>query len=196
MLTLPAGIEPASATPRLIDFGFEQEAAGGNATRIDRPGNRWEVVVQLPLLIGEQARQVTRRVQRAKSEGLRLTMPLLGVAQGTGGTPQVDGTASSGRTLNLKGMTPAYVLREGYWITLVGSDGTRYLHQVADDATVAGTGKVTATVDPPLRHVTANNDTVLIEAPTIEGRVVDVVEWTTDPAGTASVRSFTIRESA
>lgn len=196
MLTLPAGIEPASVIVRLIDFGFEQEAAGGNATRIDRPGNRWEAVVQLPLLTGEQARLVTRRVQRAKSEGLRVAVPLLGVAQGSGGTPQVDGTASSGRALNLKGMTPAYVLKEGYWLTLVGSDGARYLHQVAADATVAGTGKVAATIDPPLRHVTANSDTVVIDAPTIEGRVVDVAEWATDPADTASVRSFTIRESA
>lgn len=195
MLTLPAGVSPAKVTIRQVDFGFEQESAGGSSTRIDRPGNRFEAVVEFPLLAADVARIVSRRVQRGKHEGLRVAVPLMGIAQGSGGTPLVDGTASAGRTLNLKTMTPAYVLREGYWITVVDTAGTRYLHQVAADATVAGDGKATATIDPPLRHVPANGDTVIIDAPTIEGRVVDAVEWTTDPAAIVPIKAITIRES-
>lgn len=195
MLTLPSGIEPASVVIRAVDFGFEQEAAGGNATRIDRPGNRWEAVLQFPLVNGEAGRVLTRRIQRARQEGLRISVPLLGVTQGTGGAPLVDGSASSGRTLNLKGLTAAYVVKEGYWLTVVDAAGTRYLHQCAADATADGSGKATATIDPPLRHIPANGDTVIIGAPTIEGRVVDVVEWQTDPAGTLAVKACTLRES-
>lgn len=196
MQTLPTGVYPARVSPVLVDFGFNQESAAGTMTRIDRPGNRWEAEVEFPLLAAETARLLVHRITRGKSDGLRVAVPLMGVSQGSPGTVLIDGAASAGRSLNLKGITSGYQFKEGYWLNLVDAAGTRYLHQVAEDATVGGTGKITITVDPPLRYATADGQSVILDAPTIEGLITSVNGWTTSPAAIVEVKSCTIREAA
>lgn len=196
MQTLPTGVHPARVSLAQVDFGFNQESAAGTMTRIDRPGNRWEAEVEFPPQPADTARQLVHRVVRGKSDGLRVAVPLMGLSQGSPGTPLVDGAASAGRSLNIKGLTVGYQIKEGYWLNLIDAAGVRYLHQVAEDGTVGGTGKITVKVDPPLRYATADGQTVVLDAPVIEGLITSVNGWTTSPAAIVEVKTCTIREAA
>lgn len=195
MQTLPAGISPASAAPTYVDYGFIQEAAGGAAlTRIDRPGNRFEVALVLPPLPAAKANQLLSRLMRARGDGIRVDYPLLGAGQGTPGSTVVDGATSAGRILKVRAGTPGHVVKEGYWLTLVAADGTRYLHCAASQVTLDGTGKATLTIDPPLRAIPADGWQVILDAPTVEGLVTSATSWAITPDQLVSQIAFTLRE--
>ena len=187
---------PSSAQVRMIDMGAVQESVGGTMTRIERPGNRFEVELEFPIGRGSDVRVLIARLTRAKNEGLRVEFPLQGVSQGNPGTPVVDGTDSSGRTLKLRGLTVGYQAKEGYWLSLVNSTGTRYLHQVSALATADGTGKATLTVEPPLRVFPGDGWTVLLGKPEVEGLVTSVVEWGLSPGQLTGGLGVTLREAA
>lgn len=186
---------PSGVAQQLIDFGFMQESVGGTLTRIDRPGNRWEIEVSFPALPAATAKVLQRRLVRAKTEGLRMNYPLLGQSQGSPGTPVVDGATSAGRVLKLRGMTVGYVVAEGYWLSLTDSGGTRYLHQVAAQVTVDGAGKATLTVDPPMRIIPADGNSVNLTAPQIEGLVTSQVARAIDADQLTRGMGFTLREA-
>ena len=187
---------PSSAQVRMIDMGAVQESVGGTMTRIERPGNRFEVELEFPIGRGSDVRVLIARLTRAKNEGLRVEFPLQGVSQGNPGTPVVDGTDSSGRTLKLRGLTVGYQAKEGYWLSLVNSTGTRYLHQVSALATADGTGKATLAVEPPLRVFPGDGWTVLLGKPEVEGLVTSVVEWGLSPGQLTGGLGVTLREAA
>ena len=107
MIELPSHIVPNSALPKQVDFGFVQEAAGGAMTRIDRPGNKFEVELGFPPMKAADARIFVARLNRARGQGLRVEYPLQGQSQGNPGSPVVDGTDSAGTTLKLRGLTIA-----------------------------------------------------------------------------------------
>ena len=196
MIELPEDIHPNQANPRMIDFGFTQESAGGAAIRIDRPGNRYEVDLSFPVLTAEQARLLVSRLTRAKSEGLRVPYPLQWVSQGNPGSPVVDGSASAGRVLNLRDLAVGHAVREGYWLNVIGADGTRYLHCVTEPALIGADGLATLAVEPPLRAIPADGWEVELAVPVIEGLITSDIGWTLSPGGFASGISVTVREAA
>lgn len=196
MILLPDGINPATATARLLDLGFVQEYAGGGSLRVDRPGNRFEVDLAFPLASGDDARVLVARLTRAKSAGLRVEYPLQGVSQGNPGSPVVDGTDSAGRTLKLRGLTKGYMAKEGYWLTLIDAAGNHYLHQVSALAVAASDGKAVLTVEPPLRLFPPDAAVVLLAKPLVEGYVTGVVEWGMVPGDLTGGLGVTLRESA
>lgn len=196
MIELPDQIVPNGAAPRLIDNGFAQESAGGTAVRIDRPGSRWEVELSFPIMTGDDARLLAPRLARAKVVGLRVEYPLQGVSQGLPGAPEVNGTDSAGRVLKLRGLTAGYMVKEGYWLNLIGSDGTRYLHLVADPVRADAAGLAELAVEPPLRILPGDGDLVELAAPVIEGLVVSDLSWALSPGEFASGFSLTLREAA
>lgn len=196
MIELPDGVVPNAATPRVVDFGFVQEAVGGSMTRIERPGTKFEVDLTFPPMVAATARVVVARLARARVAGLRIEYPLLGQGQGVPGNPVVDGTDSAGRVLKLRGMTVGYQAKEGYWLNLTGPDGARYLHQVSALATVDGTGKVTLAVEPPLRIFPGDGGAVELAAPVIEGLVVSETTWALNPGELVSGIALTLREAA
>ena len=196
MIEFPDDFQPNGATVRQIDNGFVQEYVGGGSLRIDRPGNRWEIELSFPIRSGADARIAMARFARAKSEGLRVDFPLQGVSQGNPGSPVVDGALSAGRTLKLKTMTVGYLAKEGYWLTLIDAAGVRYLHQISALAVVDATGKVTLSVEPPLRVIPADGWQVLLAKPEVEGVVTSAVEWGLAPGGFNTGISVTLREAA
>ena len=196
MIELPEQIVPNGAQPTLIDFGFVQESAGGAALRIERPGNRWQVELTFPAMTGDDARLLALRMARAKNEGLRVEYPLQGVSQGVPGAPVVNGSDSGGRVLKLRGLTRGYMIKEGYWLNLIGSDGARYLHLVALPVRADAAGLAVLTVEPPLRIFPGDGNLAELAKPVIEGLVMSDVTWTLSPGGLAGGFSITLREAA
>lgn len=196
MIELPHGVMPNSATPRLVDMGFVQQSAGGSATRIDRPGNRMEVEFTFPPMPADQARAVVARIARAKSAGIRVEYPLLGQDQGAPGSPVVNGTDSGGRTLKLRALTPGYVVKEGYWLNLIGPDGTLYLHLVAAPTNANASGQAVLTVEPPLRIFPADGALVNLTRPVIEGQLVSDASWDLALGDIVTGLKITVREAA
>lgn len=189
-----AGFIPSSAHPRLIDTGFYQVGIGGAATRIDRPGMRWEIELGFAPQPVDTARVLAARLAQARSDGLRVVFPLAGQDQGAPGNPVVDGTDSGGTTLKLRSVTPGYRAREGYWLTL-NYGTTRSLHQVASPAMAGSDGKVTLAVWPPLRTFPADGATVALAAPTVEGMLTSDIGWDITPDKLRYGFSLTLREA-
>lgn len=178
MIELPDWPAPNGADPVLIDFGFFQRPASGAASlRIDRPGSRFRVAITFPPMKPDVARKFLARLLRAKRQGLRIEYPLLGVSQGYPGSPVVDGAGQAGTSLDIRGLTPHYGMKEGYWLTLIGSDGVRYLHCSQTSAIANAGGQLAIEIEPPLRAPFPDGAAILLAHPTIEGVMPEELGW-------------------
>jgi hypothetical protein len=196
MITLPSLPAPNGCSPRVISFDLHARPATGAAVQtIYRPGSRWALDFSYPLMKADVARSFTSRLVRAQRDGLRMAVPLLGVSQGAPGTPQVDGVNPSGTVLPLKGCTPGYTFGEGYWLTLIDATGDYYLHQVVGSAIVNGSGKVTLSIETPIRAPIANSANVLVAAPMVQGFIEDVA-WGMRLGNLIEGIGFTLEEAA
>lgn len=194
MITLPAAPKPNGLRYELLDYGFVQR--GASSVRVNRAGSRWRLEISFPPMMPDTARTFLARLTRAKREGLQIALPLLGVSQGSPGTPVVDGAGQAGAALALRGMTPGYQIKDGFWLTATETNGTAYLHQVAVAATVAGNGKATVQIEPPLRAPFPDGATVQIAAPIVQGFVDgDSLGWDV-PLNRMIAPSFVIEEFA
>ncbi len=196
MLTLPALPAPNGAQPRLIDAGtILRPSTGAAPQHFARGGSRFAVDLTFPPMKPDTARLFVRRLLGGKREGIRVEYPLLDVNQSGGGSPLVSALTVGGASLPLKGMTPSFVVKEGWWLTVIGASDVRCLHCVAADATVNGSGLVTLAVDPPLRISLATNSVVLLTTPTVEGLVTSEPSWEI-PNNRLISLGFTIEEMA
>lgn len=177
MIELPDSPAPNGVDAELLDYGmFLRSPTGGSTLRVNRAGSRFKVTVTFPPMKPAVARVFAARLQTAKREGLRIDFPLLGASQGNPGSPVVDGAGQAGTTLALRGLTPGYVIKEGYWLTLIDTNG-RYLHQAAGVAAVAGDGTVSFPIEPPLRAPMPDGAQVLLARPTVEGALIEAIGW-------------------
>lgn len=172
---LPSTPAPNSANPTLLDYGgIMRPGSGAAAQRVDRAGSRFRIEVGFPPMPAATGRVFLARLIKAKREGIRLAYPLLGVSQGSPGSPVVNGAAQSGTTLNVRGLTGGYAVQEGYWLSI--SNGTRsYLHVVTAAATASG-GTMSISIAPALRFPFADGAAVNLTSPVIDGFVVGE-EW-------------------
>ena len=162
-------IVPAAIAPGFIDFGsWQRPYTGAEVTRIDRPGGKFKMGVMLPPL--DDGRAMVTRLIRAKQEGARISIPLLGKSQGIPGTPLVDGAGQSGTTLNIKGLTAGYTAKEGYWFNVIQA-GRYYLHKITATASADATGDLAASIFPALRVALSDSATVVLDDPKIEGLI-------------------------
>ena len=197
MLELPTTPQPADVTASLLDYGMVlRPASGAPALRVNRGGSRYSVQVTMPAMKADVARQFLSRLQSAKREGLRIPYPLLGVSQGSPGSPVVNGTDSAGTTLKLRGLTVGYTVKEGYWLSVTNASGVSFLHNVRATVVVAAGGTVNLTVEPPLRSVFLDGAVVRLAAPVVEGIVTSDVSWSLPSDGIVSGLAFTIEEAA
>lgn len=172
MIELPASPAPNGVTPRLIDYGAVlRSPTGGASLRLDRAGSRFAAEVSFPPMKADTARVFVSRLLDAKSEGLRIEFPLLDVPQGSPGAPVVDGAGQAGKTLNVRGLTPGYVAKEGYWLSIEDADGQHYLHNVRATVRAAADGTASLAITPALRVPFADGATVHLAKPMIEGLV-------------------------
>jgi hypothetical protein len=151
--------------------------SGAASLRVDRPGNRYRVEITYPPMKPDTARKFIARLQRAKREGLRVEFPLLGVKQGSPGDPVVDGADPTGTTLPVRGLTPNYAVKEGWWLHAEDADGVRYLHSIQANVLADATGDIELDIEPPIRAPLADGSTIQLSVPTIEGVLVEDVGW-------------------
>lgn len=172
---LPSTPAPNSVNATLIDYGgIMRPGSGAAAQRVDRAGSRFRVDVGFPPMPANTGRVFLARLVKAKREGIKISYPLLGVSQGSPGSPVVNGAGQSGTTLNVRGLSGGYAVQEGYWLSI--SNGTRsYLHVVTAAATASG-GTMSISIAPALRFPFADGAAVNLTNPVIDGFVVGE-EW-------------------
>lgn len=167
-----------SATPAYLDKGgVLNSPLGGDDQRLNRLGNRHQITYAVEFEADEEFRRFAQKLRRAQTEGARVRFVQVGLAIGHPGAPQVDGAVAGGTSLPLKGLTPAYAVREGQFLSIIRS-GRRYLHSVDAEAIADASGDAVLTITPELRISLAGNETVEIAAPKIEGLLDgDQVQW-------------------
>lgn len=172
MIDLPAQPAPNGCQPRIISFNQHVRPSTGAAVQpILRPGGRFALDFSFAKLTPADARKFASRLTRAEREGLRMKVPLLGVSQGAPGIPVVDGDYPSGTALPLRSVTPGYMFDEGYWLTLIDAAGAYFLHRVVGSAAANGAGKVTISIETPIRAPFLNGATALVQQPMVQGFV-------------------------
>jgi hypothetical protein len=178
VITLPAGVHPNDAKPTFVTFGGPQRpVTGGKATSVERMGDRYRVAFTLPPLDEAAARLSVSRLLRAKRQGIRVEYPLAGEGQGAPGAAVVDGSDQSGRAIKLRGLTPGYAAKEGFWLTIFNADDVGFLHNVAAQTIAGADGKMTLPIEPMLREPFDDGARVVLSVPTIEGLVDDAISW-------------------
>lgn len=196
MVELPDTPAPNGVNATLLDFTLVQRPASGAALQIiDRPGSRWQLEYTFPVMKADTARKFTARTTKAKRVGLRVEVPLLGVKQGLPGSPVVDGAGQAGTTLNVRGLTANYVFKEGYWLTIIDSDDTYYLHQISAPGAADSSGDATLSIEPALRVPFGDGDEILLARPMVDGIVTSQASWSMG-LGNFVQLSFTLEEAA
>jgi hypothetical protein len=176
MVELPDDTAPNGATMALLDFGMTlRSSTGAGSLRLNRKGSRWRASISLPPMPHAKGRIVIARLVKGKREGLRIPFPLL-ESQGIPGSPVVDGAAPTGHSLPVRGLTPGYAIKEGYWLSIEDGDGQHYLHTITAAAVADASGDATLTIEPELRTDFADGDTIHLAEPMIEG-FVQGEEW-------------------
>lgn len=162
-----------SVAVNLIDTGFIQRpSTGAGPTRIDRPGSRFAAEIAFREMTPDEAARLATRLLRARRLGLRVRLPLLR-PQGAPGAPLVDGRGQGGTTLALRNVTPGWVAKENYRLTVIeAATGLRCLHKIAAPAVAGIDGRILLEIEPALRLPLADGDMVELARPTIEGFVI------------------------
>jgi hypothetical protein len=172
---------PNFAFVRPIDNGFTQRGASGPAGRVDKPGSHWAVEVMFPPMKLDVARKLNTDLIWAREEGARIEVPLLDVDQGTPGSAVVDGAGQTGTTLNIRGLTPYYAVKKGFWLHIEDGDGNRCLHQIKTPAIADLAGDLAVTIWPGLWRPFDDGDAIDLAGPTIEGALAGFDGWELSP---------------
>ncbi|KKW92248.1 hypothetical protein YP76_09945 [Sphingobium chungbukense] len=172
MIVLSPTKLPASVTPAFVDNGATMRSAtNAKGLRLNRLGNHFRAAVTMPISRADDAAGLIADLIAAKEEGLRMAYPLQGVDQGVPGAPVVNGAAQAGKTINLRGLTPGYIARKGFWVSIVNEAGQHFLHNVRAEATANAGGLLALPINPMLRYAFADGAAVFLAQPMIEGEI-------------------------
>lgn len=154
-------------TPRPIFARNETRPAfGGPVNRNLRPGTRWAWDIELPPQTYVEALAWDDLLSEDETVVIDILQP--GLVIGNPGAAQINGAGQLGRTLNLKGLTPGYVLRKGQWLSFE-IEGQIFAYKTSAAATANGLGNVAVPLRTMLRLPPTNNAAVNIAAPQAEG---------------------------
>lgn len=179
-ITLPTYPRPTEDVEfEVLDrTGSTSPAVGGKLQLKRRVGDRLQITVTLPRMDHDGARAwLAAKLNSATTgETVTWTWPLA-EDEGAGvGAPLVDGAAQMGPTLNLKGLTPALVIKALTPLSFLIS-GRNFTYLTRAESTVGGDGKVALPIGPLLRAPPADNTAVEFLAPKIEGLFEGPVSW-------------------
>ena len=177
MMDLPTFAVPGSFQATFNDAGFTQSGIQSD-DYIPRKGGRYTVAFTFGPYTPENGRVMVSRLIAGKQGGVRVKLPLLH-SQGTPGTPLLNGAVTTGRTIAIDGLTPGYVIQEGFWLSLVKS-GQHFLHSVGVGATANGSGQATIQLNELLRDSFADNTVVNLAEPQVEGLLPGDWSWSVD----------------
>lgn len=174
MIELPDFAVRGSVFPAFVDAGFTQSGVQSD-DYIARKGGRFRVACSYGPFHPEQGRVMVSRLIAGKQEGIRIPFPLQH-SQGSPGSPLLSAAVTTGKVIQVDGLTPSYSCREGYWMSLV-KDGQHYLHSVREGGR-AEDGTLSIMLNEMLRTDFADNTVVNLARPMIEGLVVgNEAEW-------------------
>lgn len=179
MIDLPGYPAPNAVTPRLVDFGAVlRPPLGGPLQRIERMGNRHAASFSFPPMPHAKLGRIwISRLMRAMVEGARLPWPLLGFDPGLPGSPVVDGTGQTGRTLAVRDAQPNYIFREGQAFS-VQTNGRHHLMFVDAEVIADASGNAELAISPMLRVPHLDGDACHFSKPMFEGLIQgDALQW-------------------
>lgn len=181
MIELPDLPAPNGVSPTIIDYGIIQRPpTGGAVLNVGRPGSRFRIQLKFPPMDGDDARKFIARLVKAKRVGgIRAKFPILDVDQGLAGSPVVNGAGQAGTILAVRGVTPHYLCKEGFWLNAFDTMGQPYLHTASAPSVADASGLIILNIEPPLRFPFADGAKVELEKPVIEG-FIDGGEWSWD----------------
>lgn len=196
VIDLPPWAVPNGASPSFLDFGnVLRPSTGAELLRVDRLGSRYKVRLSFPPFDDPaEGRIIVSRLIRAKRMGLRTEYPLM--------CPQplqdavVDGAGQAGTTINIRGLRGGMVVREGFWLNLVRSDGQHFLHNAAAEVIAGADGRAALPLSEMLRRPFGDGDRVKFVRPMIEGLVDgDEQTWSLSIEHHVGIE-FTVEEAA
>lgn len=196
MILLPEDPAPNGVAPQLLDYGLTLRPSTGAAIqRVERKGSRFILTVGYPPMRPDTAAVFISRLLQGKREGLRIPFPLVRGPQGSPGLPVVDGAGQAGTTLAVRGLTPGYAVKEGYWLSIEDADGQHYLHNVSAPVMADATGDASLSISPELRAPFADGATIHLAKPMVEGFVDGNWGWEI-PVNKLTALEFTMEEAA
>lgn len=191
-----SGIRLTLAEPIPMDFGAPVEpATGGRRTWVDRQGSRWMWRFETPpMRLEPEGRLLETLLHRARRLGAIMPLQQPDLNVGAPGAPLVRTATATGRVVPLKGLTPNYAIKAGFWISIIHA-GERYLDKVAAQVIADSSGNADVEILNLLRTPLSVNDVVEIAVPKIEGALENLTggAWVNDRITSFS---FTITEEA
>lgn len=157
---------------------------GGPDTRVARLGTRHICDVSLDSMTAQQALTWRNRLQN-EDQTVVWEVPTKGLTVGNPGTPVVDGDDQSGSVLNVRGLTPGYVIQEDQPLPIrttknekVGDSVSAvqriYFYKARSSVVADENGDAAVPINVILRVSPDDGDTILMASPVIEGFVVQV----------------------
>lgn len=168
-LILPTSPRPSRMAHRFISARNEtRPSSGGPIGRNLRPGTRSAWDFDYPPMSYVKSLAFDDLTTEDETVVVDILQP--GLVIGTPGTPLVNGSNQSGRTLNLMGLTPGYVFRKGQWLSII-QGGQRFAYKSSAAATADGSSNMALPLRTMLRLPSVNNALVEIAQPKAEGWV-------------------------
>lgn len=189
---LPLTPAPASMGIGLVDASNQLTPAfGGDDQEILRKGTRFALTYAMPPMRYETSMEWSALRKKGTLVRMRVFQPGFDTgAPGSGAT--VDGAGQAGTSLDVKGLTPRYVVRKGQFLNVITA-GQWFLYQADAEVVADASGAVTVPLMEMLRRPHADGDVVEIAQPMIEGFVRDLGEWAVGVEHLVGL-SFTVRE--
>lgn len=167
-IDLPTTIKPSSFRYGLkkavsvgqSEFTFEQQVQ-------EHQGECWQINLSFQLLNRDQAEEFNAFILKLAGRAGTFTASIAGSEEPRGiatGTPLVDGSNQTGRTLNVKGWSfnTQNILKVGDFIQLGSGSNTR-LHKVLETVDSNAEGKTTLTLAPKIVNPPVNDAPVIVE---------------------------------
>lgn len=177
-IAFPTGLTPESTSWRLRRGMLVNEGINGQITRIAQGVDRWECLVTMPQLTGEDARLMRSFLSRLTDVSNQALLEDYSYTfSGTAGlTPLVAGASQTGSSINIDGLplSTTGVIKAGDRLGLT----TYQVLEAAADADSDGAGAATVTLITPIRTSPADNSAVELDNPVGKFIIPEgFVEW-------------------
>lgn len=170
-----------------------RSATGAARLPVSRPGDHWAIEVDAGVLKVLCGRGLIGCVLRGATNPVRVPVPQPGFDVGTPGAVRIKGASQAGTEVDLDGFWPNYCLREGRFLT-IETAGSPRLYLVCEEVIADADGEATVTLWPMLHVPPADNDTVELIEPYLEGLIDEGGDHTIGLTAAAGLDSFMIEE--
>lgn len=180
VISLPKAPRGKTDLAYVSNSSQRQPAFGGPTKLINRLGDRFAYKVTIKGR-AVQVAPLVAKLNAGRSDKVRMPVNQPVDYADVPGAVTVHTAVSGGHSLNLAGLPVGHSLKSGQMVSVMAVNGVSYLHQIVDDATADGSGRVALTVTPMVRSQLNVGDQVNVNAPIIEGYLAgSVTEWTAD----------------